>query len=146
MQIKSFSQLNTAELYQILKLRIDVFCVEQDCPYPDLDDLDQKAWHVFDVNDEGAVVAYARILPPGLSYPEDASIGRVATAAQARAHGLGITLMEAAIGFCQSEYPDHAISISAQSYLHRFYRNLGFVSTGEYYLEDDIPHQHMRLI
>jgi len=146
MQIKSFNQLTRTELYQILKLRIDVFCVEQQCPYADLDDLDQQAWHVFRATEAGAVEAYARILPPGLGYPEDASIGRVATAMQARSKGLGEASMQAAIGFCQSEYPNHAISISAQSYLQHFYVKLGFISTGEYYLEDDIPHQHMRLL
>ncbi|WP_395373125.1 GNAT family N-acetyltransferase [Marinicella sp. W31] len=146
MQIKSFDQLNTSELYQILKLRVDVFCVEQACPYADLDNLDQQAWHVFTTAADGAVMAYARILPPGLSYPEDSSIARVVTAEKARAQKLGVRLMQKAIDFCQNQYPGHAISISAQSYLHRFYHNLGFVDTGEYYLEDDIPHQHMRLL
>ena len=146
MQIKSFNQLSSDELYQILKLRIDVFCVEQDCPYPDLDNLDQQAWHVFTTAEDGSVMAYARVLAPGVSYPEDASIGRVATAKHARAQKLGVQLMQTAMQFCQKQYPKHGISLSAQSYLHRFYHNLGFVNTGKYYLEDDIPHQHMRLL
>lgn len=144
MQIKCFHELSLDQLYQIIKLRINIFSVEQCCCYADLDDLDQQAWHIFDYDEQ--VTAYARIVKPGIAYGEDVCIGRVACIASMRGEGLGKKLMETAINFCKKQFPNVAISISAQSYLSDFYQKLGFVNAGSFYLEDDIPHQHMRLL
>lgn len=147
MQIVPFDAISPAMLYAVLALRQQVFCVEQDCPYQDADFQDQHAWHVL-LTESGqsgsALLAYARILPPGTVYADEASIGRVVCDPAARGQGLGRAVMQAAIDFCRKNYPQAAISLSAQSYLHDFYRNLGFENTGRFYLEDNIPHQHMR--
>ncbi|WP_223786942.1 GNAT family N-acetyltransferase [Marinicella meishanensis] len=140
-QCRTFSALNITELYQILQLRNAVFVLEQNCPYLDIDNLDQAAWHLFQATDQ--VVAYARILPPDQAPGSPCSIGRVVVDPEFRAHQLGRRLMQAAIEVCQQQFPEHPIKISAQSYLSRFYQSLGFVVTGAYYLEDQIPHQEM---
>lgn len=140
-QLVPFSALSVLDLYQILQLRNAVFVLEQNCPYLDIDDLDQTAWHLYQKTDR--VEAYARILPPEPGVTEHSSIGRVAVAQNARQQQLGRRLMLAAIEACQLQFPNHAIKISAQSYLHHFYHSLGFADTGHYYLEDQIPHQEM---
>jgi ElaA protein len=140
--IKSFHQLRPEELYELFVLRINVFVVEQNCPYPDADGKDYKSLHLFATNAEGRVVACARLVKPGVSYTEW-SIGRVATSMEVRGTGIGRELMERAIRCLEEEHACEAIRISAQSYLKKFYGDLGFEQVSEEYLEDDIPHIEM---
>lgn len=139
----SFNELNTAMLYRILQIRQEVFVVEQDCPYLDADDKDQSSIHLVGMNDEGEVQAYTRLVPKGISYPEYCSIGRVLTSEKARGIGAGKALMVKSIDLCKALFPEQKIKISAQTYLDKFYKDLGFDATGESYLEDNIPHQAM---
>lgn len=139
-QIKSFDDLTKNELYSIIALRMQVFCVEQDCPYQDLDHQDQKSIHVF-FKDDTYISAYARIIQ------EDSicHIGRVVVNPKYRKQGLATSLMKSCIVHTVANNMGTVI-ISAQSYLQDFYKNLGFVNTGKYYLEDDIPHEEMKLV
>jgi ElaA protein len=137
-QVKSFSELSTMELYNVLQLRSEVFVVEQDCVYQDIDGKDQKSLHVIGSKND-KVVAYTRIFKPG-DYFELASIGRVVVAADERQHKYGYDIMKASITAIKSHYKEDRIKISAQTYLKRFYNNLGFKGIGEEYLEDGIPH------
>lgn len=143
-QCLSFPQLSTQQLYQLLQLRVDVFVVEQTCPYPELDDKDHQlgVHHLFGYQGE-KLVACARLLPPGVSYPS-VSIGRVATAETARGHGLGHQLLQQALHHCQQLWPDGTIEIGAQAHLEPFYQQYGFIRTSEPYLEDGIPHIDMK--
>ena len=143
--LKHFNALSVEELYLILQLRIEVFVVEQNCVYQDLDNKDKKADHLFLMND-GKCMATCRLLAPGISYENYASIGRVAVGLEARKTGLGRKMMGLAITETKKLYPNHSIKISAQAYLQKFYESFGFVHTGESYLEDDIPHLGMVLI
>jgi len=139
--VKTFNELTTEELYQILRLRSEVFVVEQDCVYQDVDNKDQKALHVIGIkNDE--VVAYTRIFKPG-DYFDNVSIGRVVVSQDQRKYGLGKQIMQATLAAIDQRFPDKAIEISAQSYLLKFYTELGFNATGDEYLEDGIPHRRM---
>ena len=138
-----FDELSAEQLYELLHLRATVFIVEQQCVYQDLDNKDQQSLHVLGYHAEN-LVAYARILPPGLSY-EEASIGRVVTSPQARKHGFGKALMREAILLCRHRYDGAWIRISAQTYLLAFYSELGFETVGDPYLEDGIPHVEMIL-
>ena len=139
--VKSFSQLTTDELYAILRLRAQVFVVEQDCVYQDVDNKDQKALHVIGrIDDE--VVAYTRIFGPG-DYFDQASIGRVVTDDAHRGKALGKQIMQESIAAIQLYYNETTIKISAQCYLGKFYNDLGFTAVGEEYLEDGIPHVGM---
>lgn len=140
-QNKTFPELTTDELYDLLKLRIDVFVVEQSCFYPDLDDHDRHplTQHLFCYQD-GLMSAYLRILPKGLTYPNYISIGRVVTATDARGTGLGHELIKAGVAACSTFFPDDKLKISAQEHLEAFYNQHGFTRVSEMYLEDDIPH------
>ena len=137
---KYFNDLTTKELYQILQLRNEVFIVEQNCPFQDLDDKDFKCFHLigFD-NDSQKIMAYTRIVPAGISYTE-ASIGRVVTSPQARGGGIGKVLMEKSIQILEELYGGVSIRIGAQFYLKKFYESFGFQQVGEIYLEDGIEH------
>jgi ElaA protein len=137
-QIKTFSELTTNELYELLQLRSEVFVVEQDCVYQELDGKDQKALHVLGFKDE-KIVAYTRVFKPG-DYFENASIGRVVVKKNERQFKYGYDIMEASIKAIKTQYNETTIKISAQTYLKRFYNNLGFKEIGEAYLEDGIPH------
>ncbi len=139
--IKPFNELSASQLYQILQLRIEVFMLEQTCLYPECDNKDLQATHLFGIH-EGRVVAYARLLPAGISYA-DLSIGRVVVHADYRKYGLGKDLMLRAIAYWASEAPMQTIRISGQLYLQRFYEGLGFEKVSDVYLEDDIPHIEM---
>lgn len=139
--VKTFQELNIQELYQILRLRSEVFVVEQDCVYQDLDNKDQKALHVLGIKD-GQVVAYTRIFKPG-DYFDNASIGRVVVAGNQRKYGFGKEIMKASMAAIDDRFPNTPIEISAQSYLIKFYSDLGFSAFGEEYLEDGIPHTRM---
>lgn len=138
---KTFSQLTTDELYDFLKLRIDVFVVEQACYYSDLDDLDRhpEVRHIF-CYDEGQMLGYCRILPPGLVYEEESAIGRVIVSELARGKKMGYQLMALANDKVDEYWPDHDCHISAQEHLKSFYQNLGFEQISDMYLEDNIPH------
>ncbi|MNK25109.1 putative acyltransferase [compost metagenome] len=140
-KIKTFSELTTTELYEIIKARVNVFVVEQDCPYPDLDDNDQKAIHLW-AEKEGEVLAYCRIFDKGIKYPET-SIGRVVTTENGRGTGLGKQLISYAIDIIENRLRTSEVRISAQDYLLKFYSDFGFQDTGKKYLEDNIPHTEM---
>lgn len=139
-----FSELSTQQLYDILQLRSEVFVVEQDCVYQDIDGNDDKAYHVL-FYDQDILVAYTRILPPG-AYFEELSIGRVIVKETHRSQKLGHELMKVSIEFALKTYPRSIIKISAQQYLIKFYESHGFVISGEGYLEDGIPHISMKLV
>jgi len=143
-RIHAFDQFDLGQLYAVLAARVSVFVVEQDCPYQDLDGLDDLALHLVGWGDDGSVAAYARILPPGTRF-EQPSIGRVLTTLQARRGGLGRELMRRAVGVIVERYPGHPVRISAQCYLERFYGGLGFVVDSAPYEEDGIPHVEMQL-
>ncbi|PWW10437.1 MULTISPECIES: GNAT family N-acetyltransferase [Pseudidiomarina] len=143
-QLKSFSQLSTSELYTILKVRQEVFVVEQTCPYLDTDGKDPQALHLvaWDASStEAKLCAYARIFIGDAHTPS--RIGRVLTANHARGRGLGRELMQRAITICQQHAKTQPIQIGAQVYLRDFYQSLGFIETSAEYLEDDIPHVDM---
>ena len=137
----AFDELSTHELYAILQLRTEVFVMEQDCAYQDLDGCDQVALHVTGVQDTG-LLCYARLLPPGLNY-QTPSIGRVIIAKRVRSNGYGKLLMKQALANCRRQWPDQAVTISAQQHLESFYLDLGFITESESYLEDGIPHIQM---
>ena len=139
--VKHFSELSTKELYEILKLRVDVFVVEQNCPYPEIDGNDENAYHVFMKDDEG-IQAYLRVLPPKTTFPEIA-IGRVI--AKKRRCGLGSKLMQEGIRVAQEQFESPGIRIEAQVYARKFYENLGFQQTSQEFLEDGIAHIEMYL-
>jgi len=142
--IKKFDELTLHELYAILQLRNEVFIIEQNCIYPDLDDKDQAAWHLLCFNND-ELIAYTRLLPPGVSY-DDPAIGRVVTAATARRSGLGKELMLRSIDACEKLFGKIPISLGAQVYLKHFYESLGFSAAGDMYLEDGIEHIKMTRI
>lgn len=142
-ECKPFAELTPAELYEAMALRQEVFIVEQNCPYLDADGKDLQSWHLLGRDEAGVLLAYVRILPIGVSYPEYPSIGRVVTSPSARGKGYGKELMEVAIETLYRLFGPSPIKIGAQTYLLKFYESLGFRSTGEEYLEDGIPHTKM---
>ena len=139
---KTFDQLSLHELYSILQLRARVFIVEQECPYQDLDDKDQQAWHLYG-EENGKMLAYARLLPQNVNYPEP-SIGRVIVDPSLRGRNIGKELMNRSIAKCEELFKTKKITLSAQCYLIKFYNELGFKEEGEEYEEDFIPHVKMK--
>lgn len=139
-----FEHLSTIQLYDLLRLRTDVFVVEQQCPYHELDghDLHPLAQHVLGYKND-KLTAYARILPPGLTYT-DVSLGRVLTLKSERGNGLGHALVHKAIAEIAHFWPSHAISIGAQYHLRHFYLQYGFKETSAPYLDDGIEHIDMQ--
>jgi ElaA protein len=137
---KDFAALTVDELYAILALRQRVFVVEQACAYLDCDDHDQRAIHLWSAGN--ALAAYARVLPPGEKFAE-ASIGRVVSAPEARGTGAGRAIVQRSIAVVKRRFGDVPIRISAQSYLSRFYTELGFERVSDEYLLDNIPHIDM---
>lgn len=142
-KIKRFNELSTPELYEVLKLRIEVFVVEQNCIYQDIDGKDSKAIHVLGYYN-GDLAAYCRIFDAGC-YFDEASIGRVIVSPKYRDKNFGHDLMKAAIEAVEANFNKNQITISAQMYLQKFYESHGFVKTSEMYLEDDIPHIQMKI-
>ncbi|MBC9795884.1 GNAT family N-acetyltransferase [Sinomicrobium weinanense] len=136
--IKTFDELTTGELYDMLQLRSEVFVVEQDCVYQDIDGKDRKALHLIGKK-QGKVVAYTRLFPGG-GYFDEASIGRVVVKEEERKYGYGHDIIKASIAAIGDHFKEYRIKISAQKYLIRFYEKHGFVQVGEEYLEDGIPH------
>jgi ElaA protein len=138
---KSFEQLTVHELYTILKNRVLVFVVEQNCPYPEIDDYDQKATHLY-LQEDGDLVAYCRLLPGGTKYKE-ASIGRVLVKQDYRNRGLAHELMKKAVFIMVNDWKETTIKLQAQSHLQNFYSKHGFRVISDEYLEDGIPHVDM---
>lgn len=139
--VKHFTELSTEELFEIYKLRVSVFVVEQQCPYPEIDDADRTAYHIW-LRDEDGIEAYARVLPKGATFPTT-SIGRVI--AVKRRCGLGSKIVAAAINVAKEKFSAEKITIEAQVYARKLYENAGFVQTSEEFLEDGIPHIQMQL-
>ncbi|MCH4552161.1 GNAT family N-acetyltransferase [Aestuariibaculum lutulentum] len=137
-KVKAFDELSVHELYNILQLRSEVFVVEQNCVYQDVDGKDEKALHILGFKHD-KIVAYARIFKPG-DYFEFSSIGRVVVHLNERDFKYGYDIMKASIEAIKTHFNESTIRLSAQLYLKNFYNNLGFVEVGESYLEDDIPH------
>ena len=142
-KIKPFNELLIAELYSVLQLRSEVFVVEQNCVYQDLDGKDEKALHLLGIFD-GKIVAYTRLFNAN-DYFENASIGRVVIDQNYRDRKWGHELMQRAIIGIKENFDATKITISAQLYLQKFYETQGFVRTSEMYLEDDIPHIEMKM-
>lgn len=145
-QLLPFSALSALQFHQLLQLRIDVFVVEQNCPYPELDGKDPLVGvhHLMGFK-EGELIACARLLAAGISY-DNVSIGRIATKQSMRGNGLGHELLTQALQNCEALWANQTIDISAQEHLASFYQGYGFKTISEMYLEDDIPHITMRLI
>lgn len=140
--LKKFNDLSLEEFHDIIQLRINIFVVEQDCPYPELDDKDQIAYHFFGTTDGGKIIAYTRLFAPG-DYYEEAAIGRVVVHKDFRKDGIGFELMKGSVESLINLFQVKRIKIGAQTYLQKFYESLGFVSTGHHYMEDGIPHMYM---
>lgn len=136
LKIKHFSELSAQELFAIYKLRVSAFVVEQNCPYQEVDDADEHAYHVW-FEDEDGIEAYLRVVEPGVVFPECA-IGRVI--AVKRRCGLGTKIVSAGLRAAQERYGAEAVRIEAQTYARKLYEGLGFVQTSEEFLEDGIPH------
>ena len=139
--VKKFNELSIQELYAILQLRSEVFVVEQDCVYQDIDYKDQKAFHILGIKEE-KIIAYARIFNSG-DYFSKPSIGRIIVKENQRKYKYGFQLVEESIQYIEDNFIEKTILISAQTYLTKFYNSLGFIQQGEGYLEDGIPHIKM---
>ena len=139
---KPFAELTLKQLYEVLKLRQDVFIVEQECCYDDIDSADDAAVHMLVVGSDEQLVAYLRLFEPGVRCDE-ASIGRIIVSRAARGVGLGKRLVEQGIDYCQSAFPNAGIRIEAQAHLQKFYADCGFETVSESRLVDGIPHVDM---
>lgn len=137
-KVKRFEDLTLHELYEVLQLRSEVFVVEQDCVYQDIDGKDEKALHVLGYEAD-VLVAYTRIFPPGVYFYE-AAIGRVVVRKESRKNSYGHKILQASIQAIEDHYSTRQIKLSAQTYLTKFYESHGFHQVGEGYLEDGIPH------
>jgi ElaA protein len=140
--LKLFDELTSTEVYDILQLRSEVFVVEQTCAYQDIDNLDKIAYHLY-FTEKNIIIAYARLLPAGVSYDTPA-IGRVIVKQTHRKRNFGKQLMEKAKEEVLKLFGTDKITISAQMYLKKFYNEIGFKEIGSEYLEDDIPHIKMK--
>ena len=138
-----FEELSRREIHDMFQARVGVFVLEQDCPFQDLDGRDPDCWHLLGRKDpSGPLLAYCRLVPPGVKYAEP-SIGRVLTTAGGRGSGLGRELMREALDRAEALWPGRTLRIGAQQYLERFYGELGFVRSSQPYDEDGIPHIDM---
>ena len=147
-----FEDLSPREIHDVYQLRAAVFVVEQECAFQDLDGADPESWHLLgyqgapspsgEGRDEGPLLAYARLVPPGVKY-EEPSIGRIITAQSVRRTGLGRTLVRESLARAGELWPGCAIRIGAQQRLERFYQEFGFVTASAPYDEDGIPHVEM---
>lgn len=143
-QTLPFHEMSADTLYTVLRLRSNIFVVEQDCAYLDMDNLDQSASHILCWRGN-TLAAYQRCLPPGISYPES-SIGRIVVDPAHRGSALGSELVQRGIDFNTGTWPDHDILINAQAHLQTFYNALGFIGEGDTHWEDGILHRHMRYV
>lgn len=141
--MKHFSELTNEQLYKLLKARVDVFVVEQECPYEEIDNVDQLAMHYF-AEHNGKIAATVRILPRNTTY-EEVAIGRVLVVKEFRGKGLAREIMQGAISFVHEEWEEKEIKLQAQTYLQSFYESLGFKQVSDVYEEDQIPHIDMLL-
>jgi|SRR5690554_3647286 len=139
--LKTFQELTTEELYKILKERVEIFVVEQNCPYSEIDNNDQKAFHLYK-EEGGEIIAYSRIFASG-DYYKEASIGRVIVKEKYRKAGLGKELMKESLKFLRKELREKAVKIQAQDYLRKFYGSFGFELISEVYMMDNLPHVDM---
>ena len=142
---KKFNELTTKELLYIMELRSEVFVVEQNCVYQDIDGKDHEAIHIIGFNDQKKIIAYSRILAKGNAYLEYPAIGRIVVSPKSRGKKIGHRLLDISLQKTEELYPKETIKISAQSHLVPFYNTHGFTSIGEEYLEDGIPHIAMLL-
>ncbi|MDL4841069.1 GNAT family N-acetyltransferase [Aquibacillus rhizosphaerae] len=142
-QLKTFKELTTEELYKILKARVDVFVVEQNCPYPEIDNFDQASSHLF-LEEDNQIIAYARLIPEKVMY-DQASIGRVLVDKNQRGQGYAQLLMEKSLQIIVQQWGVREIKLHGQEYLRHFYGSFGFKEITEVYLEDNIPHVDMVL-
>ncbi|MFT4543791.1 MAG: ElaA protein [Bacteroidia bacterium] len=138
---KGFNELTAEQMYTVLCVRQEVFVLEQECLYLDADGKDRNSFHLMGF-DGDELMAYARIVEPGISY-EEVSIGRILSSKKARGTGAGVELMNQALSRIEDKYGKVLVRISAQSYLEKFYQKFGFEPTGKEYLEDEIPHMEM---
>jgi ElaA protein len=138
-ELKSFKALSAEELYNILQLRAEVFIVEQNCPYQDVDGKDLKSHHLMGYDKNNKLIVYSRLIPAGISYDET-SIGRVVSSPSVRGSGAGRVLMKEALTSMEKLFGKVPVRIGAQLYLKKFYEEFGFITEGETYLEDGIPH------
>ena len=141
LKVKHFNDLTAKELFEIYKLRVSVFVVEQQCPYQEVDEPDRAAWHVW-LEDEDGIEAYARVLNAGSAF-EDVGIGRVI--AVKRRCGLGTEIVKAAIETAKNKLGAESITLEAQVYARALYEKLGFIAVSDEFDEDGIPHIRMRL-
>ncbi|MDH6364827.1 ElaA protein [Enterococcus sp. PF1-24] len=140
--LKSFLEMTTVEWYQIVKERIAVFVVEQNCPYQEVDEIDLRAYHHYYQDENGEIMAYNRLYQGA----DGIYIGRVLVAEKYRRQGLAEQLMEETLAIAAAKFPDEAVLLNGQVYLQAFYEKLGFVAISEVFLEDDIPHIKMQLV
>ncbi len=138
---KTFNELTTDELYKILRLRNEVFILEQECPYQDIDDKDSESYHMF-LKENNEIIAYLRIIKKGISYKQ-ISIGRVVVKKDYRSKGIAKDMLLKCLDFIENNLGEKEIKIQAQSYLYEFYSSLGFKKISDIYLEDNIPHMDM---
>ena len=138
---KTFNELTTDELYKILRLRNEVFILEQECPYQDIDDKDSESYHMF-LKENNEIIAYLRIIKKGISYKQ-ISIGRVVVKKDYRFKGIAKDMLLKCLDFIENNLGEKEIKIQAQSYLYEFYSSLGFKKISDIYLEDNIPHMDM---
>lgn len=144
-KVAKFDSLSTINLYEILQIRAEIFVVEQDCPYQDIDnkDIHPETRHLISKNGENKIIAYARLIAPNVSFDNASSIGRVLVKVSHRKNAAGYNLMQRAIEETLRIWPDHDIKIGAQFHLVKFYEKLGFSIVSEMYLEDGIEHVDM---
>ncbi|GAE26313.1 acyltransferase [Halalkalibacter wakoensis JCM 9140] len=140
--VKTFEQLSIQELYEIMSLRVEVFVVEQECPYQELDGKDQEAYHLLG-RKNGELVAYSRLFKRGKA-AKDASIGRVIVKESVRKEGIGKALLTESIAYLEKQLQENVIVIHAQLYLQEFYQSFGFKPISDVYLLDGIHHLDMR--
>lgn len=139
MVVKKFQELSNQELYEILKIRVGVFVVEQNCAYQDIDGLDEKAYHVF-LKEDGKIIAYLRVLDKGDKFDE-VSVGRVISLK--RRSGVGTLLMQEGLTVAKEKFGAKKVKVGAQVYAKPFYESVGFTQVSDEYDEDGIPHIYM---
>jgi len=142
--LKKYEDLTLDEFHDILQLRIDVFVVEQNCPYPELDTKDKIAFHFYGKDKNADIIAYTRIFKSG-DYYKEAAFGRVVVHQDFRNQKLGYELVEQTINEIQQLFGNTTIKIGAQKHLKKFYSSFGFQQVGKEYIEDGIPHIYMQL-
>ena len=142
--LRVFQELSADQLFEVLQLRVDVFVVEQHCAYRELDEYDRhhETRHLSGRNEAGDLIVYARLLPPGLRYPE-VNLGRFVVRADSRKQGIGHQLLQTALEEISRCWPKASVKISAQDYLQKFYGQYGFIRVSDVYLDDGIPHVEM---